>query len=236
MKTETLKQLRQDQAAKRPVALATDMTTGAEALVYHDGATGDLAGNAQVIEAARNALQDDRSTVVAGPNGEVFIHVYNPPLRLILVGAVHIAQPLSRMATVGGHDVTVIDPRGSFATEARFPGIALAHDWPDDAMRALDPDRRTAVVTLTHDPKLDDPGLSVAIRSNAFYIGALGSRGTHAKRVARLKDEGFTQSEIDRIHAPVGLAIGAKSPAEISVSILAEITDVLHAREKKAAA
>jgi len=236
MKTETLKQLRQDQAAKRPVALATDMTTGAEALVYHDGATGDLAGNAQVIEAARNALQDDRSTVVAGPNGEVFIHVYNPPLRLILVGAVHIAQPLSRMATVGGYDVTVIDPRGSFATEARFPGIALAHDWPDDAMRALDPDRRTAVVTLTHDPKLDDPGLSVAIRSNAFYIGALGSRGTHAKRVARLKDEGFTQSEIDRIHAPVGLAIGAKSPAEISVSILAEITDVLHAREKKAAA
>ena len=236
MKTATLTQLREDQAAKRPVALATDMTTGAEALVYHDDATGDLAGNAAVIEAARIALQDDRSGIVAGPDGEVFVHVYNPPLRLLLVGAVHIAQPLSRMATVAGYDVTVIDPRGSFATEERFPGIALAHDWPDDAMRALDPDRRTAVVTLTHDPKLDDPGLSVAIRSDAFYVGALGSRGTHAKRVARLKDEGFTQAEIDRIHAPVGLAIGAKSPAEISVSILAEITGVLHAREKKAAA
>ncbi|MEE8332608.1 MAG: XdhC family protein [Alphaproteobacteria bacterium] len=236
MKTETLTQLRKDQETKRPVALATDMTTGAEALVYHDDATGELAGNAELMAAARQALQDDRSGVIAGSGTEVFVHVYNPPLRLILVGAVHIAQPLSRMASVGGYDVTVIDPRGSFNTEERFPGIALAHDWPDDAMRALDPDRRTAVVTLTHDPKLDDPGLSVAIRSAAFYVGSLGSRGTHAKRVARLKEEGFTESEIGRIHAPVGLSIGAKSPAEISVSILAEITDVLHAREKKAAA
>ena len=155
---------------------------------------------------------------------------------MILVGAVHIAQPLSRMASVAGYDVSVVDPRESFATPERFPNINLVHEWPDDGLKLLDPDRRTAVVTLTHDPKLDDPGLHVAIRSEAFYIGSLGRRKTHASRVERLKADGFSDQEIGRINGPVGLPLGAVSPSEIAVSILAEITGILHGRELKAAA
>ena len=147
---------------------------------------------------------------------------------MLIVGAVHIAQPLSRMASVAGYDVTVIDPRASFATDERFPGITLNGEWPDDGIRDLDPDRRTAIVTLTHDPKLDDPGIEVALKSDAFYIGALGSRKTHAARVERLTAAGFSKTEIARIHAPVGLSIGSVSPAEIAISILAQVTDVLH--------
>ena len=155
---------------------------------------------------------------------------------MVLVGAVHIAQPLSRLASVAGYDVTVVDPRQSFATEERFPGITIVDEWPDDGLNSLDLDRRTAVVTLTHDPKLDDPALGVAIRSPAFYIGSLGSRKTHAGRVERLTEEGFSAAEISRIHGPVGLDVGAVSPAEIAVSILAQVTAVLHAKEQKAAA
>ena len=236
MKTSTLNQILQDQKAKTPVALATDLTSGAQALVYADSATGDLAGDANVITAARDAMRDDKSRIVPAGNGEVFIQVFNPPLRMVLVGAVHIAQPLSRMASVAGYDVAVVDPRQSFATEERFPGVTIVDEWPDDGLKALDLDRRTAVVTLTHDPKLDDPALQVAIRSPAFYIGSLGSRRTHASRVERLKAEGFTDAEISRIHGPVGIPLGAVSPSEIAVSILAQVTSVLHAREEKAAA
>ena len=155
---------------------------------------------------------------------------------MIVVGAVHIAQSLVPMAALAGYDVTVVDPRRAFATDARFPGVTLSTDWPDDALTALDPDRRTAVVTLTHDPKLDDPALAVALRSTAFYIGALGSRRTHARRVERLREAGFNDKDIARIHAPIGLDIGAVSPAEISISILGQITEVLHtpAAEKAA--
>jgi xanthine dehydrogenase accessory factor len=236
MKQATLDQLLKDRAAKKPVALATALDGGAQALVYYDKATGALAENLAVLAAARDALQDDRSGVVRTADGDIFVQVFNPALRMVLVGAVHIAQPLSRIASVAGYDVTVVDPRQSFATAERFPGIHLVHEWPDDGLRQLDPDRRTAVVTLTHDPKLDDPALGVAIRSDAFYIGALGSRKTHGARVERLAAEGFTDSEIARIHGPVGLRLGAVSPAEIAVSILAEITSVLHAKEEKAAA
>tara|TARA_R110002072_G_scaffold180835_12_gene336847 strand:- start:1051 stop:1764 length:714 start_codon:yes stop_codon:yes gene_type:complete len=228
MKQETLSRLLDDQAAKRAVALATDMETGDQTLVYLNDADGPDAGNTEVLAAARQAIQDDRSKVYELSGRRVFVETFNPPLRMLIVGAVHIAQPLSRMASVAGYDVTVIDPRGSFATEERFPGIALNGEWPDDAMRELDPDRRTAVVTLTHDPKLDDPGLEVALKSDAFYIGALGSRKTHAGRVERLTAAGFSEAEIGRIHAPIGLNIGSISPAEIAVSILAQITEVLH--------
>ena len=165
-------------------------------------------------------------------NGDAFVEVFNPPLRLLIVGAVHIAQPLARMASVAGYDVTVIDPRGSFATDDRFPGVTLVNEWPDEAMPPLDPDRRTAVVTLTHDPKIDDPALAAVLRSDAFYIGALGSRKTHAARVERLSEAGFAADEIGRIHGPVGLSLGAVSPAEIAVSILAQVTQALHARER----
>lgn len=228
MKQETLSRLLEDQAAKRAVAMATDMDSGDQTLVYLDDAFGADASNADVLAAARQAIQDDRSKIYELNGRRIFVETFNPPLRMLIVGAVHIAQPLSRMATVAGYDVTVIDPRGSFATEERFPGIALNAEWPDDGMRALDPDRRTAVVTLTHDPKLDDPGLEIALKSDAFYIGSLGSRKTHTGRVERLTAAGFTDTEIGRIHAPVGLNIGSISPAEIAVSILAQITEVLH--------
>ncbi|WP_104019338.1 XdhC family protein [Roseovarius nitratireducens] len=160
-------------------------------------------------------------------DGETFVAIHNPPLRLIVVGAVHIAQALVPMARIAGFDPVVIDPRESFASEARFPGETVLDDWPDEGLRALGLDGRTALVLLTHDPKLDDPALGEALRSEVFYIGALGSTRTHAKRVARLTDAGFSEVEIARIHGPIGLDIGAAGPAEIAVSILAQMTQVL---------
>jgi len=184
--------------------------------------------------AVEDAIRDDRSRTVAGADGEAFVEVFNPPLRLLIVGAVHIAQPLARMASVGGYDVTVIDPRGSFATDDRFPGVALVNDWPDEAMPPLDPDRRTAVVTLTHDPKLDDPALEYALRSDAFYIGALGSTRTHAARLRRLARAGFEEAVSARIHGPIGLGIGARAPVEIAVAILAQIIETRHMQPRQA--
>ncbi len=193
-------------------------------MVYPDAVGGALDLSDEVVEAARQAMINDRS----GRVGEMFVQVFNPPKRLIIVGAVHIAQPLVDIAKTAGFAVTIVDPRGAFATRDRFPGVELSEDWPDDALTALAIDNRTAVVTLTHDLKLDDPALEVALRSTAFYIGSLGSKKTHAGRVERLTEAGLSAAEIARIHAPIGLAIGAKSPAEIAVSIMAQITEVLH--------
>lgn len=229
MKAATLTQLQADRQAKRPVVLATWLEAAGERLVYPAASGGD-----PLTLAAAEAARLDRSGVVELAEGKVFLHVFNPPLRLIVVGAVHIAQPLSRMAALAGYDVTVIDPRGKFASEDRFPGVSLSSDWPDDGLAALKPDARTAIVTLTHDPKLDDPALAMAVRSSAFYVGALGSRGTHGKRLQRLESEGLTAAELGRIKGPVGLDIGAKSPAEIAVSILAEITLALRGGSKAA--
>jgi len=159
------------------------------------------------------------------------LHVFNPPLRMILIGAVHISQPLARMAALAGYEVVVVDPRRAFASAARFPGVEVRIDWPDEALEDLAPNLRTAVVTLTHDPKLDDPALHVALRSDAFYIGSLGSKKTHRTRVERLTEAGFDEKTIGRILGPVGLSIGATSPAEIAVAILAQITDVLRHQE-----
>ena len=156
-----------------------------------------------------------------------FIAPHNPPLRLIVVGAVHIAQPLVAMARLAGYDPSLIDPRDVFGAAERFPGEVVLDDWPDEALAKLAPDARTAIVTLTHDPKLDDPAIRSALRSPAFYLGCLGSKKTHAKRVERLSGAGFTDAEIARIHAPVGLDIAAKTPAEIALSILAQITETL---------
>ncbi|HLB79892.1 MAG TPA: XdhC family protein, partial [Dongiaceae bacterium] len=224
MKADTLARLLAERAAKRPVALATDLATGAQALVQDADVAGDLDLDAGTLAAARTRLAEDRSGVIEAGGRRLFLHVFNPPARLILIGAVHIAQALAPMAALAGYGVTVIDPRRAFASDARFPDVALIGDWPDEAMAALAPDRRTAVVTLTHDPKLDDPALQVALRSEAFYIGSLGSRKTHAARLERLRAAGFGDVELARIHGPVGLAIGAASPAEIAVSILAQIT------------
>ena len=156
-----------------------------------------------------------------------FLEVYNPPLDLVIVGAVHIAQPLSRIAALAGYNVRIIDPRTAFATAERFPGITLSHDWADEALAKSPLGPRSAIVLLTHDPKLDDPALVAALRSDCFYIGALGSKKTQAARRARMQAEGFGEQELARIHGPVGLNIGARSPAEVAVAILAEITQVL---------
>lgn len=174
-------------------------------------------------------LRLDRSGVEE--DGETFVAVHNPPLRLVVVGAVHIAQALVPMAQIAGYDPVVIDPRSAFASAERFPGVTLLDDWPDEAVTALGLDARTALVLLTHDPKLDDPALEEALAAAqdeaCFYIGALGSKRTHAKRVERLQAAGFSAAEIARIHGPVGLDIGAAGPAEIAVAILAEMTTVL---------
>jgi xanthine dehydrogenase accessory factor len=215
---ELLARLQAARAAKRPVALLTRLPDGAQRLHPDDELSAALAAEAE------GALREDAARQVAQGDETWFIHPHNPPLRLVVVGAVHIAQALVPMALPLGFAVTVVDPRRAFATEERMGDrVAISTDWPDEAMAALGPDARTAVVTLTHDPKLDDPALEVALRSPAFYIGCLGSRRTHAKRVARLAEAGLTEAEIGRIHAPVGLDIGAVTAPEIAVSILAQI-------------
>jgi xanthine dehydrogenase accessory factor len=231
MKRALLDRLNADRAAKRPVALVTELTGGAQSLVAAEETHGSLALPLSVVAFARAGLRSDRSGTVEADGARYFIRVYNPPLRLAVIGAVHIAQALAPIAALAGYEVTVIDPRCAFATEMRFPGVRLVTDWPDEALGALRPDSRTAVVTLTHDPKLDDPALEVALRSGAFYIGALGSTRTQAKRLHRLEELGFTREQLGRIHGPIGLRLGGRAPAEIAIAILAEATLVLHRAE-----
>jgi xanthine dehydrogenase accessory factor len=217
MKAETLARLQAERAAQRPVVLLTRLTDGAQHLWPQDALPAALA------EAARAALGSEKAGTVTLDGEAWFIHPHNPPLRIIVVGAVHIAQAMAPMAAPLGFEMIVVDPRRAFATAERLPGVSLNTDWPDEAMAALRPDARSAVVTLTHDPKLDDPALDAALRSPAFYIGALGSRRTHAKRVARLRDLGHDDDAIARIHAPVGLDIAAVTAPEIALSVMAEI-------------
>ena len=228
MRTDHLKALLKAREDKTPAVLVTDLASGAQALVRNGQVDGALSLTTALENAVERAQTDDRSGTVEIGDARYFVQAFNPPRRLVIVGAVHIAQPLAPIAAIAGYTATIVDPRGAFATDARFPGVALLQEWPDDALEALKPDRRTAIVTLTHDPKLDDPALAVALRSDAFYIGSLGSRRTHARRVERLRRQGFTDREISRIHGPIGLNIGAVSPTEIAVAILAEITQVLH--------
>lgn len=197
-------------ARRRPLAVLTNLESWAKRL-------------SSPTEALAARFRADQS----GIEGAEFVAIHNPPLRMIVVGAVHIAQALVPMARSCGYDCLIVDPRGAFATEYRFPGHRISTDWPDAALTAFGIDARTAVVTLTHDPKLDDPALKVALASDAFYIGCLGSTRTHAKRIARLTEAGFSPAVLTRLHAPVGLAIGARTPAEIALSILAQITSVL---------
>ncbi len=230
MDSSLLTQLLADRAEKRPVILATNLDTGISKLLYPYENNGISPDFEYLKTAACEAAAGDRSSTVEGPEGPVFLNVFNPPLRFIVVGAVHIAQPLAVMAGQAGYQVTIIDPRRAFATAERFPGVSILNDWPDEALEGIEPDPRTAVVTLTHDPKLDDPALTIALKSEAFFIGALGSKKTHAARAERLRRAGFSDDDLARIRGPVGLAIGAKSPAEIAVSILAEVTQTLRQR------
>lgn len=221
MKRDLLARIRRDVAEKRPVVLATTLSSGESRLVYPFAE--EAGADPALRAAAREAALQDQSRVVEIPGGEVFLRVFNPPVRVVIVGAVHVAQALSQMVRQAGYDVLVVDPRRSFATDERFPGIPLSGEWPDEAMARLGLDRRTAVVTMTHDTKIDDPALAAALRSESFYVGALGSRKTQAARRERLRAMGFGDRDLARIHGPVGLAIGAVSPGEIAVSILAEL-------------
>lgn len=210
----------------RACALVTEIGSGRAVLLDGKVQDGDLAlSPAQQAEALRRIACDLSGRTEDG----LFIRVYVPPARMIIVGAVHIAKALVPMATVAGFAVTLVDPREAFVQATAQDQVRAIVAWPDEAMADLCPDRWTAVVTLTHDPKLDDPALSAALRSEAFYIGALGSRKTHAKRLERLRAEGFSDADLARIHGPVGLAINAVSPAEIAVSILAQVVQTLRA-------
>ena len=225
MNRDLLEQILADRKAKRSVVLATVLATGEQRLVYPFAQA--LPNDPGLLEAARTASRRDRSTIIESAEGEVFLRVFNAPLRMIVIGAVHIAQALCPMATMAGFDVIVVDPRTAFATAERFPGVAVSTEWPDEALDALDLDRRTAVVTLTHDPKLDEPALIRALRSEVFYIGALGSKKTQASRLSRLRGQGFDDLALARIHGPVGLHIGARGAAEIAVAILAQVIHTL---------
>ncbi len=220
MTPDLLARLEQARAAQRPVVLATRLPSGEQLLLPDDEAPTGLSA------AAEAALQADRSQTAEADGAQWFLHAYNPPLRLVVVGAVHIAQALVPMAAGLGYGVTVADPRRAFASDERFPGVAVSTDWPDEALDALRPDTRTAIVTLTHDPKLDDPALDRALRSQAFYVGALGSRKTHAARLGRLRALGHDEAALARIRGPVGLDIGAVTAPEIALSIMAQIVAV----------
>ena len=224
MRREILHSVLSAREAKRPAVLVSELDSGDQRL-FHADAPDESGLDSTVRAACVEALRTDRSLRLADEGGRsLFLQVFNPPLRMVIVGAVHITQTLAPMADLLGYEVTVVDPRRAFASDERFPGVAVDTDWPDDALHRLAPDRRTAVVTLTHDPKLDDPALEVALASDAFYIGSLGSRRTHAARLERLRARGFDEPVLARIHGPIGLAIGAKSPAEIATAVTAEIT------------
>ncbi len=226
MKATTLKALQDARTGRQALTLATRLADAAEALVYRDRVEGGLASDRAIVDAARRAMEIGRSETVEIDGQKIFLNVYVPLPRLIIVGAVHIAQSLAPMAAMLDFDVTVVDPRGAWATDKRFPGVKIVQDWADEAFDKMGLDVSTAVVTLTHDPKLDDPALEAALKSDVFYVGALGSKRTHAKRKERLAEAGITDEQFARIHGPVGLNIGAKSPAEIAVSILGQIVEV----------
>ncbi len=220
MTPDILAALTEARAAKRPVVLATQLPGGAQLLLPNPDAAPDLAA------AAAHALDQDETGTVKLSDGDWFLHVHNPPMRLIVVGAVHIAQALVPMAAQIGLSVIVVDPRRSFASDDRFPNTTIVTEWPDDALDALAPDARSAIVTLTHDPKLDDPALDRALKSQAFYIGALGGRKTHGGRLKRLRALGHDEAALARIRGPVGLNIEAITAPEIALSIIAEIVAV----------
>lgn len=221
MRKTTLVTLNKARQAGRAIVRAVDLASGEERLLDPTTPTDELE------RAAAAAARADTSRPIEIAGHVWFLSVHNPPLDMAIVGAVHIAQPLAQMATLAGYQIRIIDPRTAFATAERFPALALSHAWPDEALTVAPLGPRSALIALTHDPKLDDPALAAALRSPCFYIGALGSKKTHAARLVRLKEHGFSDEELARIHGPIGLAIGARSPAEIAVSILAQVTERL---------
>ncbi len=228
MRLDLLTRLNAERAARRAAVVVTDLATHGQRLVLATEAEGD-----PLAEPIAAALRSGRSGALA--DGTSFLSVQVPPVRLVVIGAVHVSQALAPMAGLAGLDVTVVDPRTAFATPERFPGVTLLAEWPDAALARIGLDRFTAVAALTHDPKIDDPALDAALRAECFYVGALGSRKTHAARVGRLAAAGHPAESIARIHAPIGLDIGAVSPAEIAVSVLGEVVGALRRKPTRAA-
>ena len=228
MRLDILKSLNAERAARRAAIVVTDVASGNQRFV----AKADVARDPlrDVLEAA---LRSGKSGMVETPQGKVFLTVHVPPVRLVVTGAVHISQALAPMAKLLGYDVVIVDPRTAFATPERFPDVKLIAEWPDVALPPLNVDSYTAFVALTHDPKIDDPALAHALARDCFYIGALGSRKTHARRLDRLKGQGIAADALGRIHAPIGLAIGAVSPPEIALAIMGEITAQLRLAPEK---
>ena len=223
MKLDILKGLNEERTARRAAIVVTNQDSGEQRLVH-----GKDAPNDPLKEVLGKHLRSGKSGMEETPEGKVFLTVHVPSPKLVITGAVHISQALAPMGQLLGYDVTIVDPRTAFASVERFPDVKVIAEWPDVALPPVGIDKYTAFVALTHDPKIDDPGLTLALKSDCFYIGALGSRKTHARRVERLKTErGFTDNDIGRIHAPIGLDIAAVSPAEIAVAIMGEITQRL---------
>ncbi|VTZ26873.1 conserved hypothetical protein [Methylocella tundrae] len=219
---EILERINAERAARRPCATVTDLGSGAERLVRSDNLAADA-----LAEKVAAQLRRRESGLAEEDGRAVFITVYAPPARIIAVGAVHISQALAPMARLAGFDTVIIDPRTAFATADRFPGAELVAEWPQDAFASVSLDAATAIVLLTHEPRIDDEALIRALHADCFYIGALGSRKTHARRLERMRAAGFSEASLGRIHAPIGLDIGARSPSEIAVAILGEIIEAL---------
>ncbi|MBN8962926.1 MAG: XdhC family protein [Rhizobiales bacterium] len=219
MNLETLTQVNIERAARRPVFVVTDVSNGEQRMVK----AADLAGDPLEAE-LRKQLRMGKSAMIEADGKKLFVNVYAPVARMVIIGAVHISQALAPMARSLGYDVTVVDPRTAFASPERFPDVRVVAEWPDVALPPLNVDHYTAFVAVTHDPKIDDPALLHAFERDCFYVGALGSRKTHAKRVDRLKAQGASDNDVAKIHAPIGLPIGAISPGEVAVAIMAQIT------------
>ncbi|MDB3955300.1 XdhC family protein [Alphaproteobacteria bacterium] len=217
MKDKTLQLVLSEKNNRNIIIVATELESGQQIILNNNDK------NNQIYISAKSLIKQGKSDIINIDNQRWFINISLPPLRLVTVGAVHIAQPLAEIATIAGYEVTIIDPRAAFANNKRFPNINIVNEWPEEALIDFKIDNRTAVVTLTHDPKLDDSALYAALNSKAFYIGSLGSKKTHNARIERLKIAGFNEDAIKNIHGPVGLSIGAKSPQEIAISIMSEL-------------
>ncbi len=229
MRLDVLKAMNAARRERRGGVIVTRLSDGDQRFVDADAVGAD-----PLAAELETALRMGKSGAVAFANEDYFLTVQAPPPRLALIGAVHISQALAPMARIAGLDVTIIDPRTAFATPERFPETPVLAKWPDEALAEAPPDRYTAICLLTHDPKIDDPALKIALEADCFYIGALGSKKTHARRVERMRAQGFDDTALARIHAPIGLDIGAVSPAEIAVSIIGEIVASLRKKPTRA--
>jgi xanthine dehydrogenase accessory factor len=230
MELAVLQKLNLWRAARRATVVIGDLSGGSR--VFLEGESFPEAWSPAIVA----ALRSGRPGIVEADGRSFFLNVYLPPPRILVIGAVHISQALAQMAPVAGFDMTVVDPRTAFATPERFAGVELIADWPEEALKSRPLDRFTALVAVTHDPKIDDEPLRAALAARCFYVGALGSRKTHASRVERLRRAGVSDTEINRISAPIGLDIGAANPAEIAVAILADIIEALRRRDVGVAA